>query len=138
MFQYRVNCIHFLSTIVFSSEATSLIANRNPCLYDSSVFSFFKSLSVILGKSFLNIRSELTGFFLLFDFFTRFSDTLFFFTKRFLCMPSSIEYINAIKSRLTEFRIRFPLCYSMILQNRLIFFLQKAAELLISRTGPLQ
>ena len=30
----------FLSIIVFSSEATSLIANRNPSLYNSSIFNF--------------------------------------------------------------------------------------------------
>ena len=64
--------IHFLSIIVFSFEATRLIANRNPSLYDSLIFNLFNSLSVICGKSFLNIWSELTAF-LLFDFFTFFS-----------------------------------------------------------------
>jgi hypothetical protein len=62
---------HFLSTIVLSSEKTRLIANRNPSLYDSSIFNLFNSLSVICGKSFLNLSSELIGFFL-FDFFSGF------------------------------------------------------------------
>ena len=91
-FEQFVYIIHFLSIIVFSSEATSLIANRNPSLYDSSIFNLFNSLSVICGKSFLNLSSELIGFFL-FDFFSRFSASLFSTNRYHLCLQTR-DYIN--------------------------------------------
>ena len=61
----------FLSIIVFSSEATSLIANRNPSLYDSSIFNFLipyvlahlsQYFSTIIAPSVLYLTNLVAGF----------------------------------------------------------------------------
>jgi hypothetical protein len=61
----------FLSIIVFSSEATSLIANRKPSLYNSSIFNFLilyalahlsQYFSTIIAPSVLYLTNLVAGF----------------------------------------------------------------------------